>query len=117
MAGKQTTIPGTERPINERMEAVIGELVDRTKKKTKANQEWKKADDAIERTLIEEKLTEYTSEEHGKTAKLGSRVTYSSWSPPEPESADDDAPKKKRGKKSKASSDAAEGGDGEDLDS
>lgn len=108
---RQSEIPGTERPVNKRMEGLIGELVGLTKKKTKATQDVKKADDAINRALIEEGLPEYTSEEHGKTVKLEQKTRYSNWSPPEPESAESDAPRGKRGKKS---NDDAEGGEGLD---
>lgn len=89
---KQTEIPGTERKINKRVESAGEVLVDKTKKKTKANQDHKKAESELLVVMGEEKVPEYTSEALGKTFVVDTepKVKVSAWKPPVVKTEDED---------------------------
>jgi len=97
---RQSEIPGTERPVNKRIENAMQILSDKKKAMTRARNAHKdaevKAIEVVREELVGEKVRSYTSVDLGLTIDLDEveKVKLSAYHPPEEE--------KKRSKKPEA---------------
>lgn len=92
MPPKQTEIPGTERPVNKKVENAGELLVSATKKKTTANVAHKKAEQHLLDVMVEEKVASYTSEDLGKTFDVNDlqKVKVSTYKAPKQKPIDEE---------------------------
>lgn len=82
--GRQIEVPGTEREVNAKVEAVMQVLSDKKKAKTRASNAHKVAEQRVLDVMREEKLTEYTSADLGLTVVLDpiEKVKLEAYEPP-----------------------------------
>lgn len=90
---KQSEIPGTERPVNKKVELAGDLLVSATKKKTAALAAHKKQEQHLLDVMLEEKVSSYTSEDLGKTFDVTDlqKVKVSAWQEPKAKKTSDEA--------------------------